>query len=914
MAIRIHRWVKHAAAQYARLPAAGRCLAAIGFYALGFCCLSLLTRAIVLIGGRSILWQFDSSGEYYPATAYFVRAVRRFLSGLAAGRIDFDQFSFTIGLGGDVISTLNFYGFADPLLLPAALLPVDDMELLFTLCVYLRQFLSGLFLYMYLRHMGARRSHAVIAALSYAFCAFVNRNTLKHQNFLNAAMYLPLVLLGYERLTKRGKGALFVASVALLAMSSFYFLYMISLFLFGYALLRFFRTHARGERARALPRTVGRALLRYALGIAVAGAVLLPSIYGFLHSARVPGPLALNLWFYSPQEYASHLSCLAFPLNAYFETVAIWALWAAMALILDRQSCKRYGLRAIAVPVALYLLVPFPSYALNGFSYISPRSVFLLSFLFSCALAFGLDAPLKASARGKALLIGATALLFLGFVYTLVRSKDLTSKTAYYAYIAVVGLAFAALCFALLYFGAPKRRVYKWAPAAVALAAVVMNLALNETLYAYWRYQGGQLLPAGKADAVVASSPASSAPAPDGTHFFRTEVPGHELSVRNESIMLGFYPTACYLSVQNADNLEPLGELEDSGRVVLHYTTGFDGRAALLDVMGVKYFATDADSKQLPPYGFLKISEDERHAVYENAAAPGLSYSTPLYLSRAAYDKLDALGKQQALMSAAILESPPPFSLAQATPIDRRVRIPYSFACSDGISWRDGVLDVREAGAEMTLSFGSAPGCETYLRLKGLDISGAPYDIIAISVAGDGFEKEVHACSDSYQYHYGATNYMVNLGYREGVLDKATLRFPEKGTVRLDDIELYCLPMDGLNAQAAALKRESMTLVRVGNDRVEGDVNFSSGRVLALAIPWSDGWRATVDGQAAALDHSSGLTMALPLKAGAHHVVLTYENPWMKPGLALSALGLSCAVALGLIGRRRKGRAARLGS
>jgi uncharacterized membrane protein YfhO len=73
------------------------------------------------------------------------------------------------------------------------------------------------------------------------------------------------------------------------------------------------------------------------------------------------------------------------------------------------------------------------------------------------------------------------------------------------------------------------------------------------------------------------------------------------------------------------------------------------------------------------------------------------------------------------------------------------------------------------------------------------------------------------------------------------------------------------------------------------------------------------GWTATVDGQATRVLAADYLLLAVPVRAGAHDIVLTYRDPEIGLGLAASgimwvgwAVALVAAVAVGRRRRRRR--------
>ena len=59
-----------------------------------------------------------------------------------------------------------------------------------------------------------------------------------------------------------------------------------------------------------------------------------------------------------------------------------------------------------------------------------------------------------------------------------------------------------------------------------------------------------------------------------------------------------------------------------------------------------------------------------------------------------------------------------------------------------------------------------------------------------------------------------------------------------------------------------------------------------------FAVPYGDGWTATVDGEEAELLNANTMFMALELSPGEHDIQLHYTTPYIKLGLVLTVSGL----------------------
>ena len=132
-------------------------------YSLGFAALALAHAWPFLKSGTYFIWGADGYSQMYPVFCYFVNYVRQVLAGLAHGQLALPLYDFTLGLGGDLLSTLNWHGFGNPFYLLGLLAPANKLPLAFSLIVEVQYFLAGLCFMGYCRKMGLRGFGPVVA-------------------------------------------------------------------------------------------------------------------------------------------------------------------------------------------------------------------------------------------------------------------------------------------------------------------------------------------------------------------------------------------------------------------------------------------------------------------------------------------------------------------------------------------------------------------------------------------------------------------------------------------------------------------------------------------------------------------------------------------------------------------------------
>ena len=150
---------------------------------------------------------------------------------------------------------------------------------------FLRLYLSGLCFRKYCSYFGLDEILSNAGALCYTFSGYALIGGARYMQFLTPAIYLPLILLGCEKILHEKKISLFALSVAYAALCNFYFLYMTSLFLVLYYIVRYISVYGI-KKFSGIFKEIMICIGSYLLGVMLAAPILFPSICSFLNSAR----------------------------------------------------------------------------------------------------------------------------------------------------------------------------------------------------------------------------------------------------------------------------------------------------------------------------------------------------------------------------------------------------------------------------------------------------------------------------------------------------------------------------------------------------------------------------------------------------------------------------------------------------
>jgi hypothetical protein len=107
---------------------------------------------------------------------------------------------------------------------------------------------------------------------------------------------------------------------------------------------------------------------------------------------------------------------------------------------------------------------------------------------------------------------------------------------------------------------------------------------------------------------------------------------------------------------------------------------------------------------------------------------------------------------------------------------------------------------------------------------------------------------------------------------------------------------------DALRAAACSTGRVRTISLLPDEERYESDSDGPGW--LVVRSSFARGWRATIDGQPAALLRADGRHRAVAIPAGRHTVTLRYEPPWLWPGVALTLFALAILFRI-LVSRRK---------
>lgn len=367
--------------------------------------------------------------------------------------------------------------------------------------------------------------------------------------------------------------------------------------------------------------------------------------------------------------------------------------------------------------------------------------------------------------------------------------------------------------------------------------------------------------------------------------------------------------------------------------------------------LGVEELSPELEEKLMAPLANSRV--DIAHTRY----AMPLGYCYDTRLTRETWEGLNAVQRQQIQLDAVCLEDPKGGEIASVLPeYDGQIpeySLPYEVKClSSAVTQTEDGFVTTSRNAKVRLSFRGVPNAETYLRVGGFSFVGSSnaelygsdpsvdpldlynqtfydtlspiaklrqrkqsvywndsYSFTVPVVSSAGVRKSLDIRSNDATFSSGRSDLLLNLGWQEEAVTSLTISFPNVGRYSFDDLSVYAAPMDELGEKIDALRSDTLQNVRESTDALTGTIVLQQPKLLVVAIPYSAGWSALVDGAPAQLLLANGRYLGLELSAGQHEIELHYATPCLRLGALVSLGGLLVFALLVLAAERRRKRA-----
>ncbi len=885
----------------------------------------------------------DTFTQHYIALEYYGEWLRDFFRTLLIEhRFEFRNFDFSIGMGSDVVKTLNYYAIGDPLNLLSVFVPARYTAVLYSVIAVLRYYLAGIAFSLYCFERKHNNFYAVLtSALIYVFSTYGFIAGINHAFFINPMIYMPLIFIAVEKILKN-KNPIYLALIVCVAeVSNFYFFYMLVFATIVYVFIRLFTVYRMQIKKMIAPLfKIGASAVS---GVLLGAIIFYPVAISFLSDGRVGVEHTYDA-FYSVSYYCNLLASMVYKMGIAPWTLAgstVLFLYAIVATFLRK---KHTGLKIAFFICALGLCIPAFGGFSNGFSYACNRWCFIFTFVlaFMCSLTWEDLFFAKDRIRSVATLV--LPVLYLGCCFYLPYTSRPKLKTALIIFAVFTLILFAAM---FTYKSAKIKKLLQTALVAVNVVCVIMNgyeVISNEHKSHYSQQEVNDYV----STEYAAVDEYTKLIGDDEFFRYTSNYMNSNNATRNNG-----YGTQYYWSLSDGY----ISDFQDSiylNESFYQFYNGFDDSAVLNSMSSVKYYFDKENAGGIIPFGF---EETEQENLYINKYVLPLAYTYDGYITRQELDTLSTSAeKQQAFMQAAVLEEEP--SAVKKAEVTYSVETPDFEVVpnSEYVTFEDNTFTVTRKDATATLVIKTPVSGEAYFKMRNLEyVSTKTADLFtdntevdplnlynaetlkeydneriqnelgkitdanepeivkirfkAINSNGNGDIKELKYYTPHYRFYVGKENYDVCLGYSEDGFTKVTVGFNTIGRYSFDELAVVVQELDYYTEGVAELKEDVLENVNIGTDSITGTVSVDESKILCFAVPYSNSWKAYVDGVEQPVYKANVMHTAIEVPEGEHEIELRYTSADMKLGTVMSFCGFLLLFALGVwyyISRKKK--------
>lgn len=873
-----------------------------------FALLAFLCYIQFLIYGKSFLVG-DGLNEHTAFLAFYGEWLREIISRFLHGNFRIPTFSFSLGFGADVVSTLNWFCIGDPLNLLSIFFPKSATYFLFISLAFLRLYLLGCSFIFYCEKHSFQKQASVIGAAAYSFCGYAVFVGLRHPYFLNPMIYLPLLCFGIDRILEKNKPLFFTIMVFVACACNYYFFYMLSIFIFIYALIRFFFT-AETINVKSFFQVFFRTAGFYFLGVALAAFIFIPNIYGFLTASRntasVDVPLFYDLNYYanlffspvSPSSFGSY-GTMGFAAPLLITSVLVFTLK-------DRISLQ---LKIFLSAGLVFFCVPFLAHITNGFNYITNRWCF--AFAFPVCVSFVHVFPkLNGISKRK---------VFVPILLVLVQNLMILAACALNSNIRqqyLVCYLFSLIFILTFYILVAKKKNTIYFIFISVLLGIIINANIRLSPYGlnyFEKYQESGIYTGNlKSNTDIEILKLTD------KDFFRYDEENKFTS--NNSVIFGTHGTNYYYSTANIHLMEFYEEtaLAPTSDMTCH---SLNRRTELQNLLNVKYFILPA-GKNYVPENMTFIKEFETYGgkkrLYklneENLFAT--PYKKIIRAEDKSFKQLTPLEKQQIFSEAAVIYGLEQINTQETTlgMLDLYKKIHkknVSISFSDGIKIDGKMISVLKKGASLKVdfsdieNFNSKSREELYILLKNFR-----YKTDKSEKTGCLVSLETSEGNEQFSFEFTSDNDTVGhtkmpcFGIQNSESGTIHIFFEKSGKYEFDGIEVYSLavsPVKTPNSEKNIVNADSFDA-----NSVSLTASMQEPAFIRFSLPYSKGWKIFIDGKKANAYRCDAAFLGTFMDRGKHSVVLEYHTPFLSIGCAISLAALAIIILFTIVFSRKK--------
>ncbi|EDS73154.1 hypothetical protein ANASTE_00874 [Anaerofustis stercorihominis DSM 17244] len=701
--------------------------------------------------------------------------------------------------------------------------------------------------------------------------------------------------------------------IGISAISNFYFLYMLTIAVVFYAIVRVLYLYKdKGLFIKMFFKYLFVLGGYYLLSILLVSVLFIPVIYGFLYCSRISKDTGVNLLLYHCNYYLSFISQL-FQVkevgNYQSFNITIVTFLSCIMLVNLQDKISKY-LKYILFILIISSFLPIIGLVMNGGSYISNRWSFVFSFVVSFITVFIFNnfkiylLKYKKSIMKTSCIYGFLILVSSIILIFITKKNDAENLLPYYYY--YISFVFLNISILLIYIASQKCKnkiIYN----NIILIIVFLNLCIPA--YLYLSTSGGNYV-----DSFLSREYAYSTLKDKNIKYVKkndqsiyrigiSNVGTSSKYTYNYGMANNIPGTSSYYSLINKNLTELYNETGNIGLKNLSNLTGFNNREVFNSLFGIKYYIlAEKENKSTIPYGYTKLKENE--LIYKNNNDLPLFYTYNSFISRKDYEQLELNKKESSMLQGVVLDNEIKYRKTKLKFNDETVLnnedIYNILNKNNSIMISKNKIIAKEDNTELKIPFKGDENNEYYLIFKSLSYKNNNNSLFPSYYTGSNvkinFSKSkrddniVSLKTSNHPNYFGKLNLLYNLGRYDKKSDCILIKLSKKGEYSFSDMKLVRQSMNDFSNHIDKLKEDKLNKLTIDGNYVEANITTKEDKIGVLAIPYSPGWKAYVNGQETEVLRANTAFMGVKLEKGNNSIVFKYTTPGLREGAIISLI------------------------
>lgn len=784
----------------------------------------------------------------------------------------FPDYAFHIG-GGNNIYFFSYYGLLNPLLMLSYLFPFLSMSTYIIILNIILVLVTGILLYEFLLHKKYSNNLSLLVTLIMMSASFLIFHAHRHYMFINYMPFLILALFGIDRYFETKKKGLFIFSIFMMIMLSYYYSVTGIVVCALYTIAEVIRRENTYSFKKILQKGYPLLLCTF-LSIMMSCILLLPTASVILSGRGSEESTISLLSLFIP---SANLDGLLY--DPYTLGVTAAAVLAIFASVFSKKKEHSF----LSISFLLILCFPIFVYILNGTLYVREKILFPFFPIIALFFANLLQELEQDEIKLKPVII--TMIIFS--LLAIISSSQI--------WIYYLDLAFVLI---LLYVTVKKKNVYILGIGTLIIAMTTcFNTQLQEDYPTRDEYYN-QIQSSVKQDLIEPVLEKEE-------EFVRMNDRNDVLYTVNKVYSPYSYRTSIYSSTYNKNYVDFLRndlKIAYASRNPMILKENADIFESYF--LGVKYIV--ATTEQGP--GYKKIAEkydqktDRTYYLYENENVLPVLYGRSKTMGEDAYQKLDYPENVLALLQYTITEDSKEEPEIDEVKLVEQLDLTNLENVSLNQKENEVVITAQE---DASFRIQLPEEVDDDLIVFEMDITEqASCESGDLSMIIEGVENKLTCEEWQYQNHNNTFHYVISHREHKNYLE-VTLK---KGTYHFKNIHIYQIPSTLLESVADDVTPFHLNKEKTKGDTLEGTITMEEDGYFVTSIPYAKGFTVYVDGKKVEYETVNHAFLGFPLEKGEHQIKMIYEAPLKKIGMITSIIGFVIFIGILVIDKKKEVR------